>query len=329
MAKEAPLNISAIVVLLAGAIMLIYAFYFMQQLAFSAGVYSGLSTAIKAYNVSNKTAGTVLVAALSQSTTLVLALHLTYALLPFAILVFALGVIWLFSQSYYKFTNSLVVMSAILYAILVAVLQFDFSFKNTMYSFPIAYFGAALAVAIGAYSIIKIDSKTPLAKRMIPAILINPETPYSNMKILSNRLMKKLSGEIKILDMHFDLVSLDTLMQLVDKNTAQYTAIHVLTKSDRLGDGFERPYSNFKKELENKKVKFELRILDPENASKQHERLLMDNSTAYKIPPLNIINKKSEHIVGINYREAQSTFNHLWAEAKKFENMKAEPNNLQ
>ncbi len=45
-------------------------------------------------------------------------------------------------------------------------------------------------------------------------------------------------------------------------------------------------------------------MLEPEEAARQHERLIMDSDLAYKIPPLNIINKKNEHIVGINGREA-------------------------
>ena len=48
----------------------------------------------------------------------------------------------------------------------------------------------------------------------------------------------------------------------------------------------------------------------------------MDSMLAYKIPPLNIINQKNEHIVGINIREVQFKFNNLWAKATKFENLK-------
>jgi hypothetical protein len=135
--------------------------------------------------------------------------------------------------------------------------------------------------------------------------------------------MKSLNGELKILDMHFDTNALDNLMQLVDKNMQQYTSISVLTSTMRLGDEFGKSYGDFKNELTNRKVAFELRVLSTEEAAKQHERVLMDNKTAYKIPPLNIINKKNEHIVGINHQEAENRFNNLWSKATKFENLKS------
>ena len=311
--------------MIGGFIALLYTFYFMQQLSYSIGVYSGISTAIKAYNISsaNASVSSTLYAAQAQSTSLLLALHLTYALLPFAVIMLAISVIWLFAKSYYKFTGSLLVISAMMYVILTLILEFDFSFKNTIYSFPVAYIGCALVAIVGAYSMIKTEYKPSLVKRAIPQISINSETPYSNMKLLSDRLMKKLKGEIKILDMHFDINGLDNLMQLIGKNTEQYTQISVLTSTMRLGYEFDKSYADFKKELANKNVRFELRVLTQEDAAKQHERVLMDDTTAYKIPPLNIINKKNEHIVGINHREAQYTFNILWAKATKFENLKS------
>ncbi len=324
MGRETSLNFSAIAVLIGGALALLFTFYFMQQLSYSIGIYSGISSTIKAYNITNSTISSVLLTTLSQSTTLVLALHLTYALLPFALLIFALGIIWLFSRSFAKFTGSMLLISSMIYIILTAILQFDFSFKNAPYAFPLAYLGAIVAIAVSLYSTWKADSKQHTSKRPVAHISINPDTPYSNMKILSNRLMRKLSGEIKILDMHFDVGALDNLMMLIDRNTDQYSKICVLTKPDRLGDEFEKSFTDFRNELSNRKVEFELRVLDQSQSSKQHERILMDDRTAYKIPPLNIINRKSEHIVGINHDEASRRFDGLWAEARKFENLKSQ-----
>ena len=142
------------------------------------------------------------------------------------------------------------------------------------------------------------------------------------MKVLSNRIMRKLHGEIKILDMHFDTSSLDNLMQLISGHTQQYRQISVLTSASRLGTSFESSYNDFRSELANRNVAFELRVLSTADAAKQHERILMDDDTAYKIPPFNIINKKNEHIVGINHAEANGRFGKLWSEATKFENLK-------
>lgn len=321
-AKQMTLNRSAILVLVSGSIALFYSMYFMQQLSYSIGIYSGISTTIKSYNLTNKTASNFLITALSQSGSLTLALHLTYALLPFAVLIFAMGVIWLFSRTAFRFTEHITAISSIIYLVLVALLEFDFRFSNSGYLFLLAYAGGILALLVSAYSIFAEEYyHTSTAKRPVPPIPINPDTPYSNIKLLSNRLMKKLSGELKILDMHFDVNSLENLMLLVSGNAERYTNIAVLTSPMRLGSEFERPYSNFKSELSNKNVAFELRVLDPAEAAKQHERILMDDSTAYKIPPINIINKKNEHIVGINHKEAEFRFRGLWSKATKFENL--------
>jgi hypothetical protein len=323
MSRDNELSISQAVVLIGGFITLLYTFYYTQQLSYSIGIYFGVSRAIVAYNITNKTAGNALLNAVSQSTTLALALHLTYALLPFTVIILAIGIVWLFSNSYSRLTASVLIISSIVYLILVAILEFDFSFSSALSTFPFAYLGGALALAGGSYSLWKMYNRSPLTKRAVHPLAINPDTPYSNMRLISNRIMRKLSGEIRILDMHFDTNSLDNLMYLMERHMQQYTQISVLTSKTRLGSQFEKSYGNFKNELANRNVAFELRVLEVEEAAKQHERVLMDNSTAYKIPPLNIINKKNEHIVGINQKEAYDRFNKLWSKATKYENLKS------
>lgn len=316
-------TVSQFAALIGGFITLLYTFYYVQQLAYSIGIYSGISRTIVSYNITNKSASALLVGALSQSTTLTLALHLTYALLPFAVLILAIGVLWLFAKTNLRLTATLMVISAIIYLILAAILEFDFSFKGALYTFPITYLGGALALAGGLYTLWNAYYKTPSTKRSIqPTVSLSSDTPYSNMKVLSNRIMRKLHGEIKILDMHFDTSSLDNLMQLISGHTQQYRQISVLTSASRLGTSFESSYNDFRSELANRNVAFELRVLSTADAAKQHERILMDDDTAYKIPPFNIINKKNEHIVGINHAEANGRFGKLWSEATKFENLK-------
>ena len=96
MSRVTGLSVSQVMALVGGFVTLLYTFYYMQQLAYSIGIYSGISRAIVSYNITNKTASTVLVNSISQSTTLTLALHLTYALLPFAVIMLAIGILWLF-----------------------------------------------------------------------------------------------------------------------------------------------------------------------------------------------------------------------------------------
>lgn len=315
-------NISQLLVLIGGFVSLLYTFYYMQQLSYSVGVYTGISRTLAAYNVTNSTAPTVLAASISQSTTLNLALHLTYVLLPFAVLMLAIGIIWLFSTAYSRLSASILMMSSVIYGIFVAVLELDFRFSGALLTFPIAYAAVLLVFAGSAYPLWKTYYRAKFTKRSPPPVTINPETPYTNMRLISNRIMRRLNGNIRILDMHFDTNSLDNLMQLAGKHTQQYNRILVLTSSMRLGTDFGKSYRDFKSEMSNKKVLFELRILSQEEAAKQHERLLMDENIAYKIPPLNIINRKNEHIVGINHDAAMRTFDNLWSKATKYENMR-------
>jgi hypothetical protein len=321
MGRENSLSVSQTLVLIGGFVALLYTFYYMQQLSYSIGIYSGIAKAITAYNITSSNASSALIGSLSQSGTLALALHLTYALLPFAVLMLAIGVIWFFSRSYSRLTATLLVICSVIYIIIVALLEFDFSFSGAAFTFPLAYIGGIFALGGGAYNLLRMYNRQPISRRTYP-ISINPDTPYSNMRLLSSRLMRRLSGDIKILDMHFDINALDNLMQLIERHMQQYAHIYVITSAMRLGNEFSKPYSDFKNELANRNVEFELRVLAKDDAAKQHERVLMDGNAAYKIPPLNIINRKNEHIVGINVREAQQRFDRLWSKATKFENMR-------
>ncbi|EQD46801.1 hypothetical protein B2A_08729, partial [mine drainage metagenome] len=64
-------------------------------------------------------------------------------------------------------------------------------------------------------------------------------------------------------------------------------------------------------------IGFEVRVMNPEDAAAQHERFIVDSERAYKIPPLNIINKKSEHIVSIKHGEALRRFDYMWGRGRK------------
>ena len=57
-----------------------------------------------------------------------------------------------------------------------------------------------------------------------------------------------------------------------------------------------------------------------EDAVEQHERMIMDSEKAYKIPPFNIINRKSEHIVQLEYSGSRKRFDDIWNRSTKIEN---------
>ncbi len=301
---------------------LLYAFYYVQHISFSIGIYYGISSVINTYNLTNATAAASLHSAVSQISSVILALHVAYAMIPFAIVVFAAASLWFFTNAQSRFNFALMIGCSVVYLVLVGILSV-FNFRNLILTFPLPYIGASLTLAAGAYQYYRLESAPhPSRKPAARPISIDPDTPYSNIGMLSNRLMKKLTGDIRIIDMHFDVNGLDNLAKLVAGSMQQYSSISILTKPDRLSTEFWKSYTDFKNELKNRNVGFELRILVPEEAAKQHERLIMDGSLAYKIPPLNIINRKSEHIVSINHGEAEYRFRNLWSKATKPENMK-------
>jgi hypothetical protein len=155
---------------------------------------------------------------------------------------------------------------------------------------------------------------------MAKNIGLDPLTPYTNMLKLSDQLTSKLSGHLKILDMHFDSIGLRNLAVLITNNERNYTAISVLAKKERFDSKFIKECRDFKEELSNKTIGFDIRIMNDEDTTMQHERLLIDDNHAYKIPPLNIINKKSEHILKISRKEASRRFDYIWSRATKLDN---------
>lgn len=325
MARYSTWDIGAGAAFVGGFVMLLCSLHYMQELSYSIGVYTGISRALSLYNIN---ANSSLVAALSQSTSLVVALNLTYALIPFALIVLAISTLWLFTRSYARFTAEVLIIVSIIYLMIVAILGYSFKFSSPI-TFAAALVGGILAAGSSVLLIYRLSNKQPASKRAVSPITINPDLPYSNIKIISNRLMAKLSGELKILDMHFDTIALENLMQMLDRRFDRYSGIKVLAKNDRLGGTFVKSYKDFRTELQNKNIEFELRVLNEKDASKQHERFILDSSTAYKIPPLNIINKKSEHIVSIRHDEVERSFDALWAEATRFDNLRAEPKEVQ
>jgi hypothetical protein len=312
---------SATMALLGGFISIFYVFHYMQVLSYSLGAYYEIGSMVSANSI-NATPG--MLSVLAGSSSVRLALYLTYVLLPFALVMLTIGVLWFFARAYSKLTGAMLLLTSIMYLLITAVLENNFVFHSTWLGIVVVSAGGALVLiasihALGTFSgtLFSVPDK---ARRRPVQIEIDPELPYTNMQVLSSKLMGRLSGEIKILDMHFDVTALDNLMRLVSKNTSRYSRIDVLSKKDRLGEEFAAAYKDFKSELISRRVEFELRVLNDDDALKQHERFLLDNSEAYKIPPLNIINRKSEHITSVNRVDAAKRFDDLWSRAIKFEN---------
>ncbi len=264
----------------------------------------------------NLTLSSALKLDLSTLPTLGIALDIVYIMIPISVMMFAIAILWMFSRLYSKWSVSAIIILSAIYVMLVHLLESNFNFNGFVESFLVPYTVNLLVLMLSVYSLIAIlygsDSDFEIE--------INPLTPYSNMVTISNKLMRHLKGDLRILDSHFDNTSFDNLSRLIVRNMNKYTSVYILTYLEENSRGFGRGYTDFKNELHNKNIKFELRIMSKEDFSRQHERIMMDSNMAYKIPPINIINRKSEHIVSLNHNEAFRRFNEIWSRSKRYEN---------
>ncbi len=300
--------------------LLLILFYFNKIISFSIGLGTGISIVENMYGSINYHLlnNSSILSILASVPSLKLAIYIIYLMLVFNIIILSISVSWVFSKQYIKFTSLLLVFSAFICIILLLIMQFNFSFNRFLLlaayyslSFVVLFIGIAVFIQQE-----KLNRSTP-----IKSLEISPDIPYSNLFKISKSIFSKLSGNVYILDMHFDLKGLENLSKLLKlSNNAKISSINILTKKDRVSGEFEKWYFDFEKELKYKNIIFELRILIDQDAQEQHERLLIDSTTAYKIPPLNIINKKSEHIVSIDYKSSRNRFDMIWSRSLKFEN---------
>ncbi len=315
---------SATMALLGGFFSVFYVFHYMQVLSYSLGAYYEAESIVSANSIN---ATPAMFSMMAGSSSIRLALYLTYVLLPFAMVMLTIGVLWFFAKVYSRLTGSVLLLTSLIYLLIVAALENNFVFHSTWLGLAIVCVSGLLTLVASVNSLGAFGggmfAAPDKARRRPVQIGIDPEMPYTNMQVLSSKLMGRLSGELKILDMHFDASALDNLMRMVSKNADRYSKIEVLSKRDRLGEEFALVYRDFKTEMLSKHVEFDLRVLDDGDASKQHERFLFDGNEAYKIPPLNIINRKSEHITAVNRSDAAKRFDDLWSRAIKFDNLRS------
>ncbi len=315
MEVEASRRLNAVLAMAAGLLALLSVFYYIEQFTYLLGEAYGVIEAINAYNIT--TATSPFINLVSAAGALSVGMYFVYAMLPFAVLMLSVGIIWLISRQFKKIEITILGVSSVTFLFLTVATEFNFHFSGTASELYVAYVGALAGIAAALYPYFHTVKKMRV-KRAYP-IEINPETPYTNMLAISSKLMRRLGGDVRVLDQHFDVRGVENLARLLGGNEGRYSRILILTKGERLGKDFERSYYDLREELANKGVTLEIRIMNDEDAVIQHERLIMDDNIAYKIPPLNIINKKSEHIVGVNHGEAYARFKKVWDRAAKYE----------
>ena len=186
----------------------------------------------------------------------------------------------------------------------------------------IPYVGMFMCVVLDLYIEYKIRMPAPDAAgpRPMSSMSMDPNKPFSNIVAMQDQLFPAMSGHLRIVDKHFNSVALTNFHRLVDKNMSNFTKVSVLTSKEMMDTSFNSNLTDFKNELSDMGVGIEVKLMDDKDAVDQHERIMMDDRIAYKIPPFNIINKRSEHITKINFADANRRFQQLSSRAIKFEN---------
>ena len=207
----------------------------------------------------------------------------------------------------------------LIYIVFFGIIYSGFNHQSISVLLYLGIFGmlaAAITDVYLEYSLHMASSKKPSSK----GISIDPATPYTNIQVLRKELFSALKGNIRIVDKHFNSEALANLHRLIASELESIDSVTVITSQEMLDNNFNIDYKDFLKELKNKEVGLEVKVMTPQDASAQHERFIIDDENAFKIPPLNIINKKSEHITKINLRDARTRFDYLYQNSIKLEN---------
>ncbi|VVB77400.1 Uncharacterised protein [uncultured archaeon] len=190
---------------------------------------------------------------------------------------------------------------------------------NRIY-FMLVYFAMAAAVGIDAYLELVVHGQFQKIIRRGNEVRIEPNTPYTNMIKLREVVFSNLRDHVRIVDKHFNSQAISNLHRLIGEDLPNIKKIDVLTSKEMFDSKFLDNYNDFKKELGNAGVELNFMLMAEADNTTQHERFVFDDSRAYKIPPLNIINKKSEHVVNFSVKDAKGRFDALSKNATKYEN---------
>ncbi|BCS90698.1 MAG: hypothetical protein ARM1_0155 [Candidatus Micrarchaeota archaeon] len=209
------------------------------------------------------------------------------------------------------------IISSIIYIMSFIFINLEYQYTFTLLTI-ITLASASIIIGISVQLLLYGRSSS---NRYLSSIKISPNEPYSNIIKLRDALFNRFKGSISLLDKHFNSTALENLYRLLSDN-GNIGSIRVITSKEMLDNRFYEDYKDIKREFENRGISFNIYIMNDRVAEEQHERFIFDSEVAYKIPPLNIINKKSEHIVRMPLRDAEERFKEVLSTSTKIENLK-------
>jgi hypothetical protein len=206
-----------------------------------------------------------------------------------------------------------------IYISLFFIVLSNFSINFFSPYFMLIYVAMASALGIDIYLEYEINAKSPMGSKSAGGLRIEPETPYSNIVRLREEMFSKLHGDVRIVDKHFNSDAISNMHRLIEENR-KIDKLFIVSSSEMFDAKFQENFTDFKNEMKNSGIEIVFMLMSREDGVAQHERFIFDDEHAYKIPPLNIINKKSEHIANLKLGEARQRFEELSKNATKYDN---------
>lgn len=161
----------------------------------------------------------------------------------------------------------------------------------------------------------KIKEITSYEKLGTEKTLILPSTPYTNRVIFSDTL-NSCDEYVYWVDKYFSKKGLRQLSESISGNIKK---IRIITSIDRINESFRNLFRDFKKEMSNKNVDCELRVMiDSKTTSSIHDRFIITKYDAYNIPSPDIIarGQLSEISKSANRERLKKEFENLWSKSK-------------
>lgn len=144
--------------------------------------------------------------------------------------------------------------------------------------------------------------------------LITPETPFSN-KLQIERLVKSCNDFIYWIDRYFSKVGLEIIIQSLQSIAqSNLKEIKILTSIDKADLSLRKSFKDFRKELENKGIRTELRVIPPgKTRAEIHDRWVITQGKIYNLPSVETLQRGQ--FSEINETQNKPPFEKWWKES--------------
>lgn len=159
-----------------------------------------------------------------------------------------------------------------------------------------------------------ISEPEQIVARTSRTIKMDPNNPYQSLMDFEG-LMKKMEGEVIIVDMFLDEAALPVIRCI---QPGQVTRMNVLTSTSHLSENFKVLARAFCEEFRRKGCETEFRVVDEGDTKEIHDRYIIDSKSAYDIPPISVGWKKLSHIKDIedDREDTLALLQKYWARAR-------------